>query len=52
MGLMQAEGMPEVWATNEMMRATNCAHRAGDDEQAARWWLRMRAATQTALGFR
>ena len=49
--MMQAEGMPEVWATNQMLRATLAANRAGDERAAALWWLRMHTASRIALGF-
>jgi len=50
--LMGAERLPEIWATNSLMRASLVANRRGDDEGAARWWLRMHAAMRTALGVR
>lgn len=52
LALMGAEGLPEVWATNSLLRASLVANRQGDEEGAARWWLRMHAAMRTALGVR
>ena len=50
--LIGTERLPEIWATNSLMRASLVANRRGDDEDAARWWLRMHTAMRTALGVR